>query len=68
MMKQKYCPLLRTGPACSDHCAWYDKLEQQCAIKSIAAELMDMGETVRYEITEKGRERLKGVGENDRQR
>lgn len=66
MMKQKYCPLIRTGPACSEYCAWYDELEQHCAIQSIAAELMDMGDTVRHEITEKGMEYLKNLeGECD---
>ena len=66
MSDQKYCPLIRTSPACGKHCAWYDEAEQQCAMMNIAAELVAMSEVVQYAITEKGWEYLKGAGEHDR--
>lgn len=60
MTEQKYCPLQKEGVKCASWCAWYDEVEQQCAIMSIAAELIAMGEVVQYTITEKGLEYLKG--------
>lgn len=60
MTEQKYCPLQKEGVKCARWCAWYDEVEQQCAIMSIAAELVGMGEVVQYAITEKGQEYLKG--------
>lgn len=68
MTDQKYCPLQKEGVRCASWCAWYDEADQQCAVMNIAAELVAMGEVVQYTITEKGREYLKGVGENEHYR
>ena len=68
MNEPKYCPLLKEIAKCARWCAWYDEAEQQCAVMNIAAELVAMGEVVQYTITEKGREYLKGVGENEHYR
>ena len=61
----KYCPLSFTRPEgavpCIGGCAWYDKVNQRCEIYNISAELADIDEVVRYAITEKGLEYLKGA-------
>ena len=68
MNEPKYCPLLKEIVKCARWCAWYDEVEQQCAVINIAAKLVAMGEVVQYTVTEKGREYLKGVGENEHYR
>lgn len=52
MNDQKYCPLSReAGVKCARWCAWYDELEQQCAVVSLATEMMALSENVDYAIT-----------------
>lgn len=52
MTDQKYCPLSReAGVKCARWCAWYDELEQQCAVVSLATEMMALSENVDYAIT-----------------
>lgn len=52
MSDQKYCPLSReAGVKCARWCAWYDELEQQCAVVSLATEMMALSENIDYAIT-----------------
>lgn len=51
MTEQKYCPLQKEGVKCASWCAWYDELEQQCAVVSLATEMMALSENVDYAIT-----------------
>lgn len=52
MNDQKYCPLSReAGVKCARWCAWYDELEQQCAVVSLATEMMALSGNVDYAIT-----------------
>lgn len=52
MNDQKYCPLSReAGVKCARWCAWYDELEQQCAVVSLATEMMALSENIDYAIT-----------------
>lgn len=62
MTEQKYCPLSReSGVRCASWCAWYDELEQQCAIMSITAELVALNEGVECMTTDQECEHLKGA-------
>ena len=61
MSNQKYCPLSReAGVKCARWCAWYDELEQQCAVVSLATEMMALCELVDFTIT-----KLKEGGDSD---
>ena len=51
MTDQKYCPLQKEGVKCARWCAWYDELEQQCAVVSLATEMMALSENIDYAIT-----------------
>lgn len=55
MSEQKYCPLQKEGVKCASWCAWYDEAELQCAVMNIAAELVAVGELLRYVLRKKGR-------------
>ena len=79
MNNQKYCPLIRTCPACGKHCAWYDEAEQQCAVISaldkawralsvVVEKVIDDLDSTCYTITPAGVEYLKGAGQDDNQR
>ena len=52
MTDQKYCPLSReSGVRCARWCAWYDELEQQCSVMSLATEMMALSENIDCAIT-----------------